>query len=207
MPTSFLSEHSVEYCIVPQMCRIVEECFIAIPLYFWSTREGSRLARECSMDEQLRVLVLFARRPKVLKPNDDIITMKVNTELQRLATDSEQHGIPVFCGMPLISSILDFGISSPCCWFRIVSQADNPEDMNIQIDRHSGNIVGSSEIVLKQSQEDILQSAKTANLYKWPDVVDVIKELRSACMNNISSRFIWFSSVYKPVYLLLVDRV
>ena len=64
-PVSFMSEHTVEYALVPKMIGILAPQFPrVIPIYFWATREGSRISRLCDVSGKVRVIAVFPRRPQ-----------------------------------------------------------------------------------------------------------------------------------------------
>lgn len=201
MVTSFLSEHSAEFCLVPNLSRVLEERWSMTPVYFWSTREGSRLARECDDGQQITVLAMFARRPKMLQVGDETIQVKVNASLQRRAFDLLESGIPVLCGVPVVSSILDFSLSSPCVWFSLIPTARDHEDMYIEIDKKTGTIIrsNSNESFCTLAVSDIQQLANDARSMVLSQAIENIKEIGRAH----NSKFSWFGASYKPVYFLL----
>ena len=115
--TSFMSEHTAEYVLVPNIVRQLSAHFCdIIPMYFWSTREGNRTADEFMSARPARILTVFPRRPKVSETVEERITMKVNQELIGYTRVSLSVMIPVFAGVPLVSSLLALRIESPCSW-------------------------------------------------------------------------------------------
>lgn len=121
-PTSFMSEHTAEYALVPDLVGLLAEHFsTVIPLYFWATREGSRVGRGTRIDAPVRVVAAFARRPKVSNPGDEKILVKINDALFAAAQAGEEVGIPVLAGVPLVNSLAQFSMVVRCAWFHITA--------------------------------------------------------------------------------------
>ena len=54
---SFMSENTAAYALVPDIVAHLSEHFThVIPVYFWSTREGSRLGIESMVNQTVRVI-------------------------------------------------------------------------------------------------------------------------------------------------------
>src|SRR5258708_36498321 len=120
MSTSFISEHSAEYVLVARLSRILTQHFgKVVPMYFWATREGSAISRECNPSQMVKVVSVFARRPKVSVPAQPFVRMRINQSILQTATLSASLDIPTFAGIPLVSSILDFGLDADCAWFEL----------------------------------------------------------------------------------------
>jgi hypothetical protein len=135
MSTAFISEHSAEYILVPRMVNILGQCFgKVIPLYFLSTREGSRIAYECDKSQPIRVLNVFARRPKVSVPQQPRIEVKFNSSLFDKAGLAAEVGIPTLAGVPLVSSIMEFNMDARCAWFSLSGVPDMDVYYNLLLD-------------------------------------------------------------------------
>jgi hypothetical protein len=133
---SFLSEHSVEYALVPNLVGHLTVKFRSvIPIFFWSTREGNATARSSFHDVPVRILSVFARRPKISASHPNLIFMKINTQLLVYATKSAQHGIPTLTGIPLADSLQAFGLHSPCCWYKLNRGAGDIGDQSVKVSR------------------------------------------------------------------------
>lgn len=127
-PKGFMSEHTAEYALVSNLIAHLADCFPrVIPMCFWSTREGARIAEESMGGHRVRVVAAFARRPKVLRSGQPSILVKINAQLFVGAAEGSEFGIPVLAGVPLVASLSDFTIGVPCSWFYI---APNSPDRN-----------------------------------------------------------------------------
>lgn len=203
--TSFLSEHSVEFCLVSQFCRILEASWEVTPLYFWKTREGSRLALAHDDSEQVKIIAMFARRPKLSHVGDSQISIKINASLKEKAFQLSKLGIPVICGVPLVTSILDFQLTSPCVWFKINSNGEDYNDTFVVIGKGGREFTypHGYDNVLAIIDDDISSLAEKA---KSVSLVKAIEGLRSSPQPSgfgLPSGYLWFMSTYKPVYFLL----
>lgn len=122
MATSFISEHSVEYILVANLTETLTTHFNrAIPIYFLSTREGSIISRECGPSQVVKVVSVFARRPKVNFAGQSVIEIKFNESILRTTKLSLSFGIPTFAAVPLASSIFDLRLDLDCAWFELRS--------------------------------------------------------------------------------------
>jgi len=121
MGTSFISEHSSEYILVAKLTRMMERHFErVIPIYFLSTREGSPISGECGPSQTLKIVSVFARRPKIDIPNQPFIEVKFNESLFEIADLASPLGIPTFAGVPLASSMMKVSLDNDCAWFELM---------------------------------------------------------------------------------------
>jgi hypothetical protein len=200
---SFMSEHTAEYALVPDLVRRLSPHFHAImPMFFWSTREGNAAARKRMSNSRVQLLTAFPRRPKVSKTDENRITMKVNQELLSYARVSVAAGVPVLAGIPLVSSLVSFGIQSPCCWFDLVEFVSADRDCFVTItlngtispDRSSGEF---SPQPLDDSQ--IFAAVSRSAKLGWDDAVETLRRIRY--MTPESGRFSFFGG-YKPFHFV-----
>lgn len=201
---SFISEHSAEFILVPRVVSFLEESFSRIcPIYFWSSREGSRLSYACDSQQPVRVLSIFARRPKIVNPNQDSLGVKINIELFDYAKAASEFGIQTFAGVPRITSIFDASITAPCTFFRLLS-AD--QECLITLSRRSGRVIESTSMRGLQVVRDGLNFAEMAlencEQKSWGEMIEAIRELRKAGSSNYHP----FYGSYRPFHLILIDR-
>ncbi|MBC8465847.1 hypothetical protein H8D57_02375 [bacterium] len=206
MATSFLSEHSVEFCLTHRLSQLLSPAYNVTPLYFWRSREGSRIAKECDNGESIRVVAVYARRPKLLSPGDGTVVMKVNEQVILRANYLIEQGIPVFCGVPIIFQILDFSVDSHCAWFQLMSDEVH-EDLEVLIDVKTGALrndsIANSLIPTKEKQitKIIKESARGMTLSA------AIESIRGGWVSDfdVNRRSFWIEGNYKPFYLFLKD--
>ena len=195
---SFISEKTAEYILVPNLVRHLGSEFRDIlPMYFWSTREGSAIAMSQMAETTVRVIAAFARRPKVSKSGT--IMMKVNAELVEFTTHCAEFTIPVLAGVPLVASLSELRCNSEAVWFHI--QASAPiEDSYLEL-RSRGKLAASDPTVTRGplNRSDLCQLARSSPLVSWPKASQQLRELRCRAESN---RFPYFGG-YKPFYMIL----
>jgi len=82
MATSYISEHSAEYYLVPALKRILDSEFeFVAPVFPWLSREFSKVSSSIHLDDKFHVLVMFPRRPKVTGNNRQVF-VTINEELE-----------------------------------------------------------------------------------------------------------------------------
>lgn len=200
---SFISEHTAEFVLVPKLVNILSKAFSdIIPIYLWLSREGNDMAKRCAKDVKFRIICVYPRRPKVTEPGKKEIIMKINTELFKAAKFSEPKGIPIFAGIPLVSTILSLNLNSKCSWFRIMGTAKPLEDIEIRL-ALDGTVLG------KNNAKDILKGPllekelisivrEFSSPMSWDNGIETLSYLR-AWGENIMR----FLGGYKPFSLLM----
>ena len=141
----------------------------------------------------------------MLRVGDETIEVKVNGSVQQRAFSLVESGIPVLCGVPVVSSLLDFQISSPCVWFRLIPFLEEYEDIYMGIDTRTLTISRSSrnEPFPTLRAQDILQLAKEAPPMVLSEAIERLKEIGRTHNVGMFSGCFWPGGNYKPVYLLL----
>lgn len=130
--TSFMSEHTAEYALVPdRITKLGDRWSTIVPLYFWSTREGSRAGRESVCHWPVRVVAAFARRPKVAHPGSESILVKFNDVLFAAAHAGAEVGVSVFVGVPLVTDLVFYSVGVRCSWFHITSPSKWNRDQEL----------------------------------------------------------------------------
>lgn len=205
---SFISEHTAEYVLVPALARILSAKFAhVVPVYFWATREGNETARR-SMDRQrVRLISVYARRPKVKEPAQNHILVKLNAQLFEFARRAAPLGIPVFAGVPLASSLASLGLDVQCSWLRLKPEGTHDRDIEFSLtldgvkcgDDH-GCADWDGPLQPDQLVESVLDSTESV---PWERAVENLKQIQSGVRNY--GRWPFFGG-YKPFYLLLFDH-
>ena len=198
METSFLSEHSVEYILVPKFHQILSQKFsTVIPIYFWATREGNKSSLESNKDEKFFVVAMYARRPKIGSQSKNII-VKFNDILFRRARYFNKEGILVFAGVPHAKELLEFQMDVGSSWFHLV---DGVEGYSV-IDSESGRLLESCDshgpLLDNQILEIIDQNYRS---HKFEEIIRIIRDAQKNDINS-SNNWIFNFESYKPVYFL-----
>ncbi len=205
----FISEHTAEYILVPRLVSLLSPHFVRIvPFYFWSTREGNSMSRECGPRESVRLLSIFARRPKVASTRDNRIVMKLNTDLFRVANIASAGGIPVFAGVPLVTSIAELTLDAPCQWFHLAPDLHDVPDMEVTM-QSNGALVGAAlpDCVTGPLDADAFVRIihQAAQSMTWDEGIENLRYIRSNSSVQLGhARYRLFGG-YRPFHLMFFD--
>ena len=187
---SFISERTAEYIIVPDLCRTLRRTSRRIlPFFFWSTREGNAVSRRQMQDTTVRVLTVFARRPKIRAAKAGVITMKLNASIIEYAHESAEIGVPVIAAMPLASALTELHSRTRCIYIDLKAQ---PTGGDVFI--HFGHADG---VVEELSGTQIAALVGAARRLAWTDVAELLSSLRAV---HLKHNYPYFAG-YRPVHL------
>lgn len=201
--TSFISEHSAEYILVPDLATVLYKKYSSVvPIYFWATREGGRLAAASMKASQVRLVTAFARRPKTSNPGDSDLILKINTTLLQAAAAGARLGSPVFAGVPLTTDLMRLQIGIPCAWFALLGKGQYAGDVYIRLslteERHNpSNKAGLIKGPLTENEIVDIVSRKATPM-KWADAVETMKILRRS-----EKEYGWYMGGYRPFFLII----
>jgi len=205
--TSFLSEHSAEYALVHDLAHVLSRKYDCIvPIYFWTTREGSTIATRSVGQRAVRVLTVYPRRPKIHNPEDETIVMKVNSLLLQAGAAGCELGIPVFVGVPRATQLLEFTLDTPCSWFHLAERDPPKTDVEIRISvdgKSAVSDVAPCPLSGPLAANNVLSAVRrTTRPMMWDEVVESIREIRAR--GEVGHRaFFW--SGYRPFYFLMPE--
>jgi hypothetical protein len=198
-PASFLNEKTVEYILVPQLVSVLQAKYESvIPFHFWANREGGSRTSHMMIDGKFKLIVLYARRPKVYDINDDNISVKINTVLFERSKYFKSYDVSLIAGVPLISNFSKIRLTSKCAWFQI---GDQGYDEVFLIDTKSGKKIDLAQIKQLSSQGIINLTGEKSQKYKWDEIIAIIKNIP----NSENYRWHFMGERYKPVYILMRD--
>ncbi|EGQ8513478.1 hypothetical protein GQ852_24395 [Vibrio parahaemolyticus] len=184
MITSYISEHTAEYVLVPAMKSLLEQKFpIVLPMFPWLTREFSNVAKSTHGFSSFRVLAMFPRRPKV--SNCDIY-LTINSELSAFNKLAVEHGIMVVAGFPIARNLRELASCRECAWLRIDECYDYLEHVN-KLDP------------MRLADEEILEEVLCSPDQSMDSLEMFIRYTRETLPRN------FFGARYKPVYFLVSD--
>lgn len=203
-PTSFISEHSSEYILVPQLIELLARHFTKIvPLYFLLTREGNSMSCECSPSQAVKVVGVFARRPKIGTPEQPFIDVTFNASLFDSAQLASSFGIPTFAGVPLASSIMQLNLKTDCAWFQLLS-VNGYATVRMLLD---GTVMDWSAD--PNSLEGPISPADLAarivehsNSMEWGQAIEYLRLIRRGTRESFLQPF---GGGYHPFHLLLIE--
>ncbi len=202
--TSFVNERSVEYVLVNHLVAVLtQEHRTLIPIFFWKTREGSRIATQGMLGQHVRLLTVFARRPKVLQPFAQTVFMKVNSELLDAAVAASTYGSPVLAGIPRTSSLLNFTVNVPCSWFLLHPGhrgAIADVEVSVPVDGSAAAGVGAP-VEGPLGTGEILRITGTATSISWDEAVEAMTAIRKSSSPGGYWRF--GGTGYRPFFVLI----
>ncbi len=198
--SSFFGERTAEYALVPLLQRaLVREFGWAIPMSYWRTREGNRTSAEMHKGLSVRILAMFARRPKVT-PSDTILAGKVNWELFRFASFARELGVPTIAGYPAVKSVIELHSDPRVFWLHI--EGLRADEFFIDLSSREQPLIDMyGNPVPTMSVDEIAEYIRTrAQTFKWDEAMQCIHRLRTEPDGHYVSPW---SSGYKPAYMLI----
>jgi len=205
-PISFISEHTAEYVLTRRIVDVLLRSFPrVIPLYFWSGREGSSMAAASMCGRRVRVAAVYARRPKITKPGQKWVLMKINHQLFEAAAIGNQLRCPVFCGIPLVSDLADVTPDTACAWFQMMGTSSPSEDLEIRLSIESLDSTPSHHPTVRGPLPEVQLAAcilEQTEIMNWEVAVDTMKETRSAGRSGF--RFP-FGGGYQPFFVVIPE--
>ncbi len=202
--TSFMSERTAEYALVPDFVAKLSGRFPSIvPLYFWSTREGSRIGRGSLCRWPVKIVAAFARRPKVSQPGDDSIIVKINAVLFDVAHTAAEIGVPVFAGVPLVSDLVSYSIGIQCSWFHVTSVPEQNVDRKFRLSLNGQPQCAEfpQGIAGPLSENSLVNIADSeSHELDWMSALEAMRRIKSVG----GFRHPIFGGGYRPFFLLMV---
>jgi hypothetical protein len=194
-PTSFICEQSAEYILTRRLNDLLlSSAASPLLLHFSGTREGSRIAVECMNNVRANVAVVFARRPKVRRPRDELVTIKINDALFSAAEAAKKYGVPLLVGVPVVNDMLSLGMNAPCIWFQLMVN-HNQGDIEMQIRAADASIHSETPPCIHGPLADndicrLITSSRTFCL--WDEIIRVAAAVRRAMPGG------FYGPLYKP---------
>lgn len=188
MATSYISEHSAEYYLVPALKETLEKEFRYVaPVFPWLTRELSKISREVHGADVFGIFVMFPRRPKITLDGSCRVCATINVELERFCEVCAEYGIPVVAGCPVAFNFWGLADGNNVVWLNI---------RHPSLKKYLNPITESGARLM---EKDIRALARRSPLLDWDSFERFVREAREiepAAM---------FGPRYKPVYLLMKE--
>lgn len=200
-PTGFISEHTAEYFLIQSLMNAFADRNIeAIPIYFWLTREGSRLGIASGCDRRVQVVAIFPRRPNVETPSCDSILVKFNRELFEAYRIGGELGLPVFAGTPVVAKLFDLHEHTPCAWFsfRNLTEVGGNSYCEVSVEEPISIITSGDSIEAISVDNLIDQVLDESNLCGWATWVQLLTDFKRRRRRNIRP---WVQ--YQPFYFVI----
>ena len=165
------------------------------------------MSSQCGPHQEIRLLSVFARRPKVTRPGDDRIIMKLNAELFDVARRSHEFGIPVLAAVPVVASIEDVTLGAPCQWYRLSPDSLDVRDLEVTL-ASDGSSKGAviPDVVTGPMNADAIVGIvhKATRSVSWDEGVESLRTIRTRTKAERGT-FPYFGG-YKPFNIMVMDR-
>jgi len=201
-PTSFISEHTAEFLLLPELIKVLGEKYANVaPIYPWLRREGGKLSMHIHEKDKFRVIGMFPRRPKMKRVDDEKLIFTFNSNVKAYAENGLKHGVPFIAGCPLVKNFWPSKEEGKVIWVEVTNNTPSRYEVNVDNDSFSvedgAPILSNSEIIEKVNN--------TSKLFQISDFIDVVRSLKSASIPYGGGFFSQLGLVggYKPVYFLV----
>lgn len=201
---SFISEHTAEYTLVPNLKNILQERFsIVTPLFPWATREGSTISRHLHKDERFKIVGLYPRRPKLLSANSSIIIVKLNRQILLGAQRGTELGIPIIAGCPLAKDFWELGNCPNCLWIKLDQGFVDDFELEIESSQSSYFANQISKFVFQSEKDLLIYLNERSEPMNFGAAMLSFTEIKRASRELDYHSYFGLMGGYKPVYFLL----
>lgn len=195
---SYVSEHTVEFYLVPEFTRVLATAFdSSLAFFYWASREGVWRGRNTAAVKRVRLVAVYPRRPKRSVDGKEQF-MKVNGELFGYASAFRRRGVPVFAGFPLVNSLFDLASAARFSWFALAGEDENDIELPMPGKLEHADTTGAS-VRGPLMQNEVCQSVRDeATPLTWEEAITAIDHVRLERKNDAGY---WrIGPHYKPVY-------
>ncbi|NDL65868.1 hypothetical protein [Acerihabitans arboris] len=207
---SFFSERTAEYSLVPAVLRaLVKEFPSVAPIYFWRTREGNSVSQALNLHKRVRIMAMFARRPKIGKL-ENFVSGKINESVLNYAKHAREYGIATIGGFIAIDSFLDINNENRYIWFNLCNISESIYDYEFLCKINPCEIITEEDNFRKIKAINIEALIPIVNKYCKPlewhhgmEIVYKLNQLTSPGSHGFFGR-LWGGG-YKPVLFLIFD--
>lgn len=201
--SSFFSERTAEYSILPPLVGHLAGRFgRAVPMFLWSNREGNTTSGRIHEGVEVRVLAVFARRPKVTK-DPEVVGGKLNAELMEFAADAATCGIPCVAGFPAVGRLVDMCGDFKTHWFLVPTRGAGDSTFTVNTSSPDAEPQWESGRPI-----DVLSLGQVADLVEdgssprpWAAAMDAIERSRVKRAYGMFGPY--GGNPYRPVYVMI----
>lgn len=200
--SSFISEHTAEYILIPKLTQILKQKFeLVVPIFPWMTREGNNLSKSIHGQDSFKIVGFYPRRPKINLAENKIL-VKINSEFLEGAKEASRMKIPMLAGCPLVKSFWELSEETQCIWIKLNGETKSLYQIEYNREKSTEFMISDSIGVLEKD-EDILNFVTTyCDTYDFESLIQAIQTIRE---HSSTVYFMGFGS-YKPIYFLLSDK-
>lgn len=199
-----MSEQTASFALMTHLCSVLNNISEnVIPLSFRATREGSILSRLCDNGHPLRLIGFFPRRPKLISTEDTQLITKINAHLFAAIDRAAEVHVPIMIGLPLVASILDYRLNSPCAWYAPRNIEERNQDHLVWLD-FTGTIIKA--VPAKAPFEGPLENRTILNLatiknspQNWTEAIAKMRHIIRPGRDKPS--FLFGMQYYRPCFV------
>jgi hypothetical protein len=205
--TSFMNERSLEYVVVPELIKILSvNGNLVAPIFFWKSREGEARSASAHNGRIVRVIALFARRPKI-NEDPNIVIGKINWQLINFAIEANSFGIPSVAAFCAGRSLFEID-PARAHWIALWGKKE-VEDIHFYQHTHEKSqslLRDDGTSIATISKATLAQSLFAASEpMSFTTAIHRMDALRPFLTNNPYYFNSFLSGAYKPVYLLIEE--
>jgi hypothetical protein len=202
---SFVSEHTLEYILIPRLSRILKQQFKSVvPIFPWMTREGNLLSKSLHRSDEFKIIGLFPRRPKFESGVEGKIYIKINIELIESLKIASGFNLPLIAGCPLIENLWELGDNTSCVWIKIKKNEKETYQIEIAKDANGGYPKMKSNDFFETDDQLLNYVVKNCHTFNFDHMIEIIRMINGR-RNEYPSFYLGAS--YKPVYFLFKDII
>jgi hypothetical protein len=127
------------------------------------------------------------------------VVMKVNGEVFDFACELSQVGIPVFAGVPLVSSLIQLARMLECNWYCLIGSYRTCVDREVECDTGTNLTDGTIRGPLRQDEVVDIVEARSQTT-EWRALLEKLQSIRKE--EELGGYHFRFGPVYKPVYFM-----
>ncbi|MEM0672145.1 hypothetical protein AAHA48_03005 [Dickeya oryzae] len=207
---SFFSERTAEYSLIPEVMKVLGERFpFVAPIYFWKSREGNSISRVQNIHKRVRIMAMFARRPKIEKL-ENYVSGRINSSVLNYARHAKEYGVATIAGFIAVDSFFDISSKNRFVWFDLCNVAESTSDYDFLCKLNPCEVVrGAGDFrEVRVINIEILTAIinKDCQSMEWDSGMEIIYKLNQLTSPSNNSFFgrLWGGG-YKPVLFLVFD--
>lgn len=174
MATGFSNEKSAEYVVIYDLyCKIKDKCSLFYPIIYQSKRDDTLISLQNDIDD-LRLIICFARRPKVNNIRDEIIEITFRETLFKHADYFYNEGVDSIIGIPVGSKIEEVGFGAKCKWFYPKKHSGCSFSYCL-VNKSSLNCIKESDNVNELEEDEIFDIMQKTKKWSWHEILELLK--------------------------------
>ncbi|TAA10881.1 hypothetical protein EA659_05780 [Pseudoxanthomonas winnipegensis] len=197
-----MNERSLEYLIIPELMHaFAPHCKSIVPIFFWKNREGGKISSAVHSNRQVRIIAVFARRPK-LRDGFTIVEGKINHEITRFARKARSYGISTIAGFCAARSL--FNLRAEAIHWISLMEEDPEKDILFFEETNTRKLLkyDGSSMSTFSTETVATRLLSEANKMPFNQGITLMSDLRHE-LSDYQFFMGGFGSSYKPVYLLI----